>query len=277
MEYREFKPSAALAPYVDCFWVHAGQIPENQVYRCVPSGNTDIMIGDLDGEELVLRGDTWEKMPRAFLTGIWTEPAVLKSVHRIEWFGIRLKPEIFVQMFGQPLREMENATLDVSDVLGKSGQELANRIAETSDHQRRIELAEHFIVRELARRLPANAYFTEAIRLIRQHGGQISTEDLSKKVFVGERQLQRAFREHFGVTPKTYSRLVRFNKAASFLKNAKQVNWADVTYFCGYADQAHFIRDFKAFSGANPTALMTDPSALMALPSSAESLTMLEC
>lgn len=270
MEYREFKPSTALAPYVDCYWVHTGMLPENKEYRCVPSGNTDIIIGASSGEEWVKRGESWAKLPRAFITGIWTAPAILRSAWRIEWFGIRLKPEIFVQLFRQPLREMENATLDVSTVLGKGADELADQIAGAPDVRLRIELAEQFISRELAERLPGDAYFTEAIRLIRQYGGQISTEALSKKVYVGERQLQRAFREHFGITPKTYGRIVRFNRASCLLKNATRVNWADVTYSCGYADQAHFIRDFKEFSGANPTALITDPAALLALPNRAE-------
>jgi transcriptional regulator GlxA family with amidase domain len=106
--------------------------------------------------------------------------------------------------------------------------------------------------------------------LIRQFGGRVSTEELSKKVFVCERQLQRAFRENFGISPKTYSRLVRFNRASTLLKKPGRLNWADVTYSCGYADQAHFIRDFKAFSGSNPTALISDPLSLTTMSANAE-------
>lgn len=264
MEYREFKPSAALRPYVDCYWIHAGILPTGKAYRCVPSGNTDIIIGTSDGEEWIQRNDTWVRVPRAFLSGLWTEPAVLKSDRRIEWFGIRFKPEVFVQIFRQPMREMENVTLDIRAVLGKGVDEWTNRIATAPDISRRIELAEAFLCKKISEQQSEQAYFTEAIRLIRQHGGQVSTEELSRKVYVGERQLQRAFREYFGITPKTYSRLVRFNWAASMLRNPDDVNWADVTYTCGYADQAHFIRDFREFSGVSPTALINDPTALVA-------------
>ena len=264
MEYLEFKPSAALCAYVDCFWVHCGVLPVNQVYRCVPSGNTDIIIGTSDGEEWLQRQDSWERVPKAFLNGMWTEPAVLKSDARIDWFGIRFKPEIFVQMFRQPMREMENVTLDIRSALGKGTDEWIDRIASAPDVFRRIELAEAFLGRKISESKLENAYITEAIRLIRQYGGQVSTEELSRKVFVGERQLQRAFREQFGITPKTYSRLIRFNWAASLLKNPARINWAEVTYTCGYADQAHFIRDFREFAGASPTAIVTDPTALVA-------------
>lgn len=266
MEYREYKPSAALAPYIDCFWVHQGRLPENETYRCVPSGHTDIIIGTTDGEEWLQRGENWEKVPRAFLTGMWTTPAILKSTQRIAWFGIRFKPEVFVQLFRQPMREMENVTLDAYGVLGKRIADLTGQITETHDVHTHIALAEAFVARELSRRLPEDTYFTHAIRLIRKFGGQVSTEELSKKVFVSERQLQRVFREHFGVTPKTYGRLMRFNQAASLLKNATKVNWSEVTYTCGYADQAHFIRDFREFAGAKPSTLIMDTAALVAQP-----------
>ncbi len=270
MHYREFQPTPALKPYIDCFWVHSGLLPDNKVYRCVPSGTAAILIGTTQGEELIQRSDTWERLPPAFFTGLWTEPAVMKSNQRIDWFAIQFNPEIFVRLFRQPLREMENATLGIRDVFGKSMDDLIARIVEAPNVQQRIALAEAFISRELSRPLLEKGYPTEAMLLLRKHGGQVSTEELSRKVFVGERQLQRAFREHFGVTPKTYGRLMRFNRAAALLKTSDRVNWSDLTYTCGYADQAHFIRDFREFSGANPTALITDPAALMALPNRAE-------
>lgn len=266
MHYQEFQPSPELRPYIDRFWVHAGILPENTIYRCVPSGTASIIFGTTDGEEWLKRGEVWERVPHAFFTGLWTEPAVLKSDRRIRWFGIQFNPEIFVQLFRQPLREMENVALDVRSVFGKSMDDLSRNIGDAADVQERIAIAETFIKRELNKRRPEEAYFTQAIRLIRQHSGLMSTEAISKKVFVGERQLQRAFREYFGVTPKTYGRLMRFNKATTLLKTATSINWGDVTYNCGYADQAHFIRDFREFSGANPTALIADPAALIALP-----------
>ncbi len=176
----------------------------------------------------------------------------------LNWFGIRLKPEIFVHLFQQPMREMENVTLDVRAVLGKTVDELTSHMAEASSHQARIALAETFITRELAKREPQEAYFTEAMRLIRKYGGQMSIGELSKQVFVGERQLQRAFREYFGASPKTYGRIARFNYANQLVQKNPTSSWVDVSYTCGYADQAHFIRDCKALAGEAPTALFAD-------------------
>ncbi len=257
MEYQEFKPSPALKPYVDCFWTNTGRLPNHQPFRCIPNGSLDIVISTTTGPTWVQRDEAWEQMPTAFITGIWTKPAVMKWDY-LSWFGIRLKPEIFVHLFRQPMREMENVTLDVRAVLGKEVDQLTARMAEASNHQQRIAIAEAFITRELARRQPQNAYITEAIRLIRQHSGQVSTGELSRQVFVGERQLQRAFREQFGISPKTYGRIARFNHANHLVLTNPKSSWVDVSYTCGYADQAHFIRDCKAFAGDVPTTLFAE-------------------
>lgn len=268
MNYKEFLASPALQPYIECFWTQEGSLSDGQIYRCIPAGNTDIIIGTSNGEEWIQYGEHWQRVPRAFVTGIWTKPAILKVEQRIEWFGIRFKPEVFLRIFNQPFREMENVALDVRSVLGKSTGELADRIAEADTTEQRIALAESFFTQHLKNDQPGQVYYSNALQLIRQYGGRVSTEELSKKVYVCERQLQRAFRENFGISPKTYSRLVRFNRASNLLKKAERLNWADITYSCGYADQAHFIRDFKAFSGANPTALISDPLSLVSMSAS---------
>lgn len=256
MLYQEFNPSPALKPYIDCFWTNTGSLPDpSQPFRCIPNGRLDIVISTSAAPTWVQRSENWEQMPNAFITGIWTEPAVMKWDY-LSWFGIRLKPEMFVHLFQQPMREMENVTLDIRVVLGAEVDKLASQMAEASDHQQRISMAEAFITRELTKRqLPQSTYLSEAMRLIRKHSGQVSTGELSRQVFVGERQLQRAFREYFGASPKTYGRIARFNYANQLVMTHPNSSWVEVSYTCGYADQAHFIRDCKAFAGEVPTTL----------------------
>jgi AraC-like DNA-binding protein len=71
---------------------------------------------------------------------------------------------------------------------------------------------------------------------------------VSHKHFIHE------FRRHVGLTPKVFCRIRRFQEVLARIQAQKQVNWIDIAYACGYYDQAHFIRDFQAFSGLNPSA-----------------------
>ena len=55
------------------------------------------------------------------------------------------------------------------------------------------------------------------------------------------------------MTPKPFCRVLRFQRALTQAHAAVDVNWTDVALASGYCDQAHFIHDFRAFSGLTPT------------------------
>jgi AraC-like DNA-binding protein len=72
-------------------------------------------------------------------------------------------------------------------------------------------------------------------------------------VFVGERQLQRAFQSMLGISPKSYLRVIRLYKALE-MGLANKGSFTDIAYCLGYADPSHFTRDFKDYFGATPAA-----------------------
>jgi len=63
------------------------------------------------------------------------------------------------------------------------------------------------------------------------------------------------FRDQIGLPPKTVARVLRFQRAIR-LYDGGGASWVDVAYACGYADEAHFIKDFRRFAGATPQAFL---------------------
>ena len=92
----------------------------------------------------------------------------------------------------------------------------------------------------------------EAIKLIRNSKGQIAIEEIAEKVFLTKRTLERKFLETVGTSPKIFSRITRFLNICHHLEEHKNKTLTQLTYECGYYDQAHFNRDFKEFSGFTP-------------------------
>lgn len=68
---------------------------------------------------------------------------------------------------------------------------------------------------------------------------------------LGKRQFERVFQYTVGMSPKEYARVVRFQKALWFIQQNKN-NYAGIAIDCGFSDQSHFIREFKAMSGHTP-------------------------
>lgn len=57
-----------------------------------------------------------------------------------------------------------------------------------------------------------------------------------------------------GLTPKLFARLRRFQSVLGVASARENLDWADVALRCGYYDQAHLHRDFRAFAELTPGA-----------------------
>lgn len=91
-----------------------------------------------------------------------------------------------------------------------------------------------------------------AIERILKMNGMITVASLCSELSVSERYIEQIFQKYIGLSPKFYTRIIRFNYIFQLVKD-KATNWADVVYEAGYYDQSHFIRNFKAFTGEDPT------------------------
>ncbi len=85
----------------------------------------------------------------------------------------------------------------------------------------------------------------------------ISVSELASAACLGKKQFERLFNEMVGANPKEYARVVRFQKSLKLLQHCSEdTNQAQLAYQCGYADQSHFIREFKQFSGYTSLSLL---------------------
>jgi len=88
--------------------------------------------------------------------------------------------------------------------------------------------------------------------------GQGSVEDLSKKMSVNRRQLERKFAAVIGLSPKQLSKIIRLQAALKLLQSKDFISLSSIAHESEYYDQAHFIRDFKEFTGLSPKQFYAD-------------------
>jgi AraC-like DNA-binding protein len=230
--YVEYVPHPALAPYVACYWSIAASVP--LINRILPDGCTDILVQD-----------------NLEVVGAMSQAIVLPVDSHSLTVGIRFKPGGGAAFFRLPLHELTDQTLELRSLWGCATLDLTERLAEAVTAHQKIACLEAFLLRRLDQLPSLDTTVQSAIAAIRQAHGDISVTILRTDLALSERQLERTFRHHTGLTPRQFTRLTRFRQVVHLL-HQPALPLTDVAYRAGYYDQAHFIHDFKALAGLTP-------------------------
>lgn len=251
---KEYDPSPALRPFVAFFWEGQFNLEEKRSmeFRVIPNGWIELIIHLGDAHCALPHGNAFSTSSDFTLIGLFTRPYSVRFDRRVNVFGIRLKPEAFETVLGCPASEIFEGMTDLKDLAGQRFIEFLHRLREQDDPAYRRIASEVFLSNLLVGRDAASPYLTEALRIIRQTNGRVSITDLAGRVFISPRQLERAFKQSLGLSPKRYMRIARLNEVNRQLEKGRIMNLTGVAYDCGYTDQAHFIRDFRNFTGSAP-------------------------
>ena len=224
-----------LSPYVECFWSiqPTETVPE---YPVLPDGCVDIV----------------------YSPGRSQEPQVVGMMTRAQRFtlaagqfecGVRFRPGMSGAFVRVPGVEMKDRSLPLSDVWGPEGRQLSRRLADSASADE--------CVRVIGERLgdPAQPGVVQRLSaFIVERRGQVRMDDLAFQAGLSVRQLRRLFLDQTGLSPKHFSRVIRFRNSVSRLLGRRRGDWTKVALDSGYYDQAHFINEFREFSGYTPGA-----------------------
>jgi AraC-like DNA-binding protein len=153
--------------------------------------------------------------------------------------------------FGVPMHELANRVVDVEDLLGRNDN-LVGRLEAAPTWDARFALLDEVITtRSSAARRPVPEILW-AWRALEHTNGAVPIGTLAERIGCSRRHLSTRFREHVGLAPKTFARVVRFSRAVGAIQRGLRGSFAELAYECGYFDQAHLIRDFHEFAGTTP-------------------------
>jgi AraC-like DNA-binding protein len=158
--------------------------------------------------------------------------------------------------FARPLEDFANRIVDLEDVFGPSANCLTMELYDAGTWDARFTILDREIGSRIAAARGPSSPVAWAWRQLIETRGAARIGDLVHEIGWSEKHFIAQFRHHIGLPPKTFARVLRFGHAVRALKTGGQVRLADVAYQCGYYDQAHFARDFRAFAGVTPTELL---------------------
>lgn len=248
-----YEPHTELAEFVKRYWTLDGE-KEN-----IPLRNTIVPDGTM---KLIFHyGETYKHhahsgaitiLPKCFLIGQLTKPYVIEPVGITGSFVVQFKPNGFLPFASMPIKEMENTAVPLNKVFKKDGKQLGEQILNAASTNERIKIIEAFLFKELATKKTIDTLVKATVETIFQANGQFSVNEFSKSYNINRRQLARKFSSAIGLSPKQLAKTIRIQRILKTLLNEDPASFTDLAYENEYFDQAHFIKDFKEFTGLTP-------------------------
>ncbi|MFE2477006.1 helix-turn-helix domain-containing protein [Streptomyces sp. NPDC059389] len=199
----------------------------------------------------------------ALVSGLQTRPTLGEHAGRVEGVEVLLAPWAAFGLLGQPMSDLADRMADPVELLGRRADLLAEALYEAVGWEARFALLDAALrTWTEAARACAAAPLRRAWGELVRSGGCLPVEELALRSGRGKRRLEYLFREQIGLTPKTAARVLRFQRTLWLVDHGGRP-LADVAVTCGFSDQAHMNREFKAMSGRTPRRFRSERGAAL--------------
>jgi AraC-like DNA-binding protein len=260
MHFQIVKPTGILAQYVKNYWVMEKSFCEPDVCeRIVPTGNIDIMFHYKNGFKVKRSDNSTFNQDISFVCGQSNTYSDVTTNGETGVICISFYPFGACNFFNFPLHEIENQNISLDCIYGNEPKEIEEQLCEVQSLNERIIILEKFLLARIGKPLIKDSLLIKSgIEFINQSKGQISAATLSDKLCMSPKTLERKFSAVVGKTPKQFIKVVRFQNILNTFSESNGLFFTELAYKYGYFDQAHFIKDFKSFSGLTPKDYFTN-------------------
>jgi AraC-like DNA-binding protein len=247
-------PKRPLSDFVCMLWYFEGYPRVHAKERILPTGTIDIIINLKENvTRLYDKRDTKKCLTYGgiAISGVLTEYAVIDTDEQMHVMGVNFRPGGAFPFFNLPVSELKDLHVSLEDIWGSYAPTLRDRLLALTSVDARFDLLEASLIERMGcfSHHPAVQFALLEIR----HRHRQSVAQLVEKIGLSSRRFIQLFSEQVGLTPKLFCRVQRFQQVIREIRGEGNVELSEVALSCGYFDQAHFIHDFKAFSGISPT------------------------
>jgi AraC-like DNA-binding protein len=264
MPFLSHIPGPPLSQFVNLLWLYEGYTQPHAKERILPTGEMQIVINLLEDRSCVYdRDDTGrcQTFTGSLLSGAHSQYQVIGTAQQASVMGVCFRPGGAFPFLRSPAGELRDTTVSLDTLWGRAAIDLRDQLLEAATHQFRFEVLERALLAELARGfdqhdLDQHGLVGFALRRFMDTPHMTTIASVSEQIGLSPKRFIQVFRDETGFTPKVFCRIRRFHRALDRMEGRKNVEWANVALDCGYFDQAHFIHDFRAFSGINPSSYL---------------------
>ncbi|MEU4829384.1 helix-turn-helix domain-containing protein [Streptosporangium sp. NPDC023615] len=248
LTFTEGAPGSLLRPHV----IHLSAYSERYArpaHRRQPPFPGIAMIFGL-GAPLTMSGPRGERRLASFAAGLHDTYVDTTLTGAADGLQVDLTPLGARRFFGVPMRELANRVVSLEEVLGSWATTVIERLAETPGRPARLALLEAALSRRINEAPAPDRRVVWAWGRLVAARGAVPVASIAAELGWSHRHLVARFHDQIGLPPKAAARVLRFQHATGRLRSGAAL--AGTAAACGYYDQAHMNRDFRAMAGATP-------------------------
>jgi AraC-like DNA-binding protein len=249
----QFLPAAILRPYVKSYTViNVKHGFNDQVFY--PSGYVDFAVNISNGTAITFIDGRPIYMPKVEILGQLTVPTRLTVSSGMSVLIARIYPYANSLFFPNPISQFTNDSIDLHGVLSLEVSELYDQVVHTNTLEQKVKVLDLFFINQMKK----NERLLKKTNFIAQLCNDICTESnfdiqrLSANYGLSERYIQKLFENVVGLAPRAFFNTQRFNRSLELIRSS-ELHLTSIAYDCGYYDQAHFIKEFRKFTGITPS------------------------
>lgn len=171
---------------------------------------------------------------------------------------VHFNPGILFRLLSVPLDELKENCFDAEAMISGQVREVNEQLANANSYEQMVKIVESYLML-LIRRMKKEIHPVDKVtNYLLKNPSRFSLDRLANEACLSPRQFDRKFIERVGISPKLYSRIVRFNQAYNFKEANPEASWFTIALEFGYNDYQHLVKDFKNFSNVSPLLLKAE-------------------
>ncbi len=257
--YLQHIPAPPLSSVIHMLWYAQAPSVAHRRERVLPTGRVQVIL-NLARDFLLdcPEGSAGLRMPPALVVGARSIYEIIDSTDLADIIGIVFAPGGFSPFASDAVDLFTNRSTALEDLWGAPARALRDRLLEPATPQARLRCLEAYLLNRFAAHLrqrpsPRIPQVNYALQQFHRAPCIATVRAMAHSTGWSERRFSQVFREEVGLTPKTWCRIQRFQRAVQQLHAGAEVPWAELALDCGFYDQSHFANEFRAFSGIDAT------------------------
>jgi AraC-like DNA-binding protein len=254
MEYKVYTPCPGLEKQVRYYWSlesNPDDAPHSRE-RIFPDGCIELIFNYRDLFIKFENNVPSHEQYRTMLYGQLKTYIEVEATGRVGLFSVRFNPAGLQPFINRDVGTLTSRELNITQLWGAEGSELELQMLACTTNEERVSLIEDFLLNKLKAIAFDNSDVEYCVDALTQSEGSVTIDVLAKQLCIGKRQLERKFNAAVGLSPKMLARIIRFQNTLQLIEKREFTSFTGVAHEGGFYDQAHFIKDFKEFTGLNP-------------------------